>query len=377
MQGKEIIKLEKGMVFKTNTYGDITIVEYIDSRNVVVQFQDGTMRTTYKSQVLSGKVRNPNLPGPSNAKAESFGQIEKLKQKHNNKYDYSKTVYTFAKDKITIVCKTHGDFTQTYSDHLSGKGCQKCARENTTNANKFRTGKNTENVICEFLPVWGDTYDYSKVNYTGSQDKIEIICRKHGSFFQTDKTHLKGHGCPLCANERTAEIQTYTTDHFVQLCKDKFNNNYDYSEVDYKGGKEHITLICKDHGEFRILASVHLHQGSGCPSCNTGGFNPKMPAYLYVLYAGDMTKVGITNRDVGKRLKEICSDSGHIFKIVSEFYFEDGYKCSDTETRVLRYLRSKYKNPVKKFCGSSECFFEVNRDELNSVLRSEVYEERV
>jgi len=42
---------------------------------------------------------------------------------HNFKYDYSKTIYTFALEKLTIICPIHGEFYQTPDNHLHGKGC--------------------------------------------------------------------------------------------------------------------------------------------------------------------------------------------------------------------------------------------------------------
>jgi very-short-patch-repair endonuclease len=53
--------------------------------------------------------------------------IEKSKLIHGDKYDYSKTNYVNAKNKITIVCRIHGEFTQTPTNHLSGKGCKLCS----------------------------------------------------------------------------------------------------------------------------------------------------------------------------------------------------------------------------------------------------------
>mgnify|MGYP006899598476 FL=1 len=53
--------------------------------------------------------------------------IVKAQIVHGTKYDYSKSVYTEAKNKITISCPTHGDFTQLVSGHLSGYGCKLCA----------------------------------------------------------------------------------------------------------------------------------------------------------------------------------------------------------------------------------------------------------
>jgi len=38
--------------------------------------------------------------------------IEKAKEIHGDKYDYSKTIYNKATELITITCKIHGDFYQ-------------------------------------------------------------------------------------------------------------------------------------------------------------------------------------------------------------------------------------------------------------------------
>jgi len=45
---------------------------------------------------------------------------------HGDRYDYSKVVYVNAKTKVTITCPTHGDFSQTSSDHLKSHGCPIC-----------------------------------------------------------------------------------------------------------------------------------------------------------------------------------------------------------------------------------------------------------
>ena len=54
--------------------------------------------------------------------------IEKAKQLHNDKYDYSKTVYSTSRDKVIIICPEHGEFEQKASSHLLGSGCPKCSK---------------------------------------------------------------------------------------------------------------------------------------------------------------------------------------------------------------------------------------------------------
>lgn len=55
---------------------------------------------------------------------------------HGDKYDYSKTEYKGAKNKVCIICnevdefgKVHGEFWQTPDNHVNSRqGCPKCAR---------------------------------------------------------------------------------------------------------------------------------------------------------------------------------------------------------------------------------------------------------
>jgi very-short-patch-repair endonuclease len=48
----------------------------------------------------------------------------------------------------------------------------------------------------------GKKYDYSLVKYVNSTTKIEIICKKHGIFFQTIANHMGGNSCPMCRESR-------------------------------------------------------------------------------------------------------------------------------------------------------------------------------
>jgi hypothetical protein len=58
--------------------------------------------------------------------------------------------------------------------------------------------------------IHGETYDYSKVKYKGTKNKVEIICKKHGIFRQRPQTHWLGSGCPLCQSSRGEnQINTY------------------------------------------------------------------------------------------------------------------------------------------------------------------------
>ena len=52
---------------------------------------------------------------------------QKSIEKHGDKYNYDKSIYYKYHEKLIITCLTHGDFLQSPSKHLFGRGCPKCA----------------------------------------------------------------------------------------------------------------------------------------------------------------------------------------------------------------------------------------------------------
>lgn len=112
---------------------------------------------------------------------------------HGNKYDYSKSKYVGALEKITITCPIHGDFEQSAADHTSGKkGCIKCGRDNIT--------KSLDDFKKQSHSIHGGKYDYSLISeYTSNMNKVKIICPDHGVFEQRPYCHtIKQQGCPEC-----------------------------------------------------------------------------------------------------------------------------------------------------------------------------------
>ena len=186
--------------------------------------------------------------------------IKKSKQIHGDKYDYSKVEYKGNRYNVKIICPKHGEFIIQASNHLKGKGCQKCSYENISN-NKTKT---TEDFIEKAKQIHGDKYDYSKVEYEGAGKKICIICPKHGEFWQNPNVHLSGCNCPKCAKENMPK--KYDNETFIKKAKQIHGDKYDYSKLEYKGAMKKVCIICQKHGEFWQLPNAHL-SGAGCPKC--------------------------------------------------------------------------------------------------------------
>ena len=182
--------------------------------------------------------------------------ISKSKLIHGEKYDYSKIDYKNCKTKVNIVCRYHGDFFQTPDGHLQGKGCPKCKGE--------RIGELTSLTPDEFLnrirDIHGNKYDYSNVYYSGSKNKIEIGCKKHGKFKQTAGDHLSGRGCRHCKSSKNEQkIQMFLEENNIKyqsqyLFKDCRGTKGGYLKYDFYlphhntlieyDGEQHFGKLC-------------------------------------------------------------------------------------------------------------------------------------
>ncbi len=181
--------------------------------------------------------------------------VNSFREVHGNRYDYSKVNYKNNSTKITIVCPEHGEFKQVPSSHKNGSGCPKCT------GNFKRT---IDDVLEEFQEVHGDRYDYSKMVYVTTHDKVTIICAEHGEFEQTPRDHKKGHNCPRCAG-----VSTLSTDEIIKKFKDTHGDKYDYSLVNHKRSDVKVTIICPEHGAWETRPYNHI-KGHGCPKCGGG-----------------------------------------------------------------------------------------------------------
>lgn len=63
--------------------------------------------------------------------------IEKARNSHANRYDYSKFIYINAKTKGIIICTEHGEFNQAPSNHLSGCGCPRCKNKKISESRRI------------------------------------------------------------------------------------------------------------------------------------------------------------------------------------------------------------------------------------------------
>ena len=210
-----------------------------------------------------------------NKKSTTEEFIEKARKIHGDKYDYSKVEYKSCKDKVCIVCKKHGDFWQTPSGHLSGKGCIKCGFESTIYKQRFTT----EEFIEKARKIHGDKYDYSKVEYVNSQTPVCIICPEHGEFMIRPNDHIQGQKCKKCSIDELSSKYSMGKESFIEKARKIHSNKYDYSKVNYINNRTKVCIICPEHGEFWQKPDKHLI-GEGCPECKKSRLETKIKSLL-------------------------------------------------------------------------------------------------
>ena len=283
---------------------------------------------------------------------ESF--IERAKEIHGYTYIYDKTVYKFTTQKVIITCKVHGDFEQEPRVHLKGRGCRFCGY--------IKTGKslvmNTQIFKDRAKLVHGDRYDYSGVEYITARQKVKIICKDHGVFYQTPDGHLSGRNCRRCAMDRIIDSQRMTLQDFISRSIEIFGDKYDYSLVEYKNRYSKISIVCPEHGIFQKRPCEHL-LGQGCPACTNYGFNVSKPAILYYVrinfrYRDPLYKIGITNLSIKERFRKRDMEN---ITIVDIEQFEIGQDAYNKEQDILKlYSDFKYAGEPVLESGNTEVF---------------------
>jgi len=184
--------------------------------------------------------------------------IKKAKEKHGNKYDYSRIEHFHSNEKVEIVCKEHGIFEQTPTLHLKCFcACPECS-------DRLGGIKELKDLLRKFKEVHGDLYDYSKVNFINVNTSIDIICNRHGIFKKRPYNHLKGEGCKKCLEERQtskSEIE-WCNSHRVPL------RNYLIGQYNVDGFNDETNTVYEFlgdywHGNLKEFEGDEINKRSG------------------------------------------------------------------------------------------------------------------
>lgn len=210
-------------------------------------------------------------------------------------------------------------------------------------------------------------YDYSLVDYINKDNKVKIICPKHGIFLQNAGAHLRGKGCKACSMDELRKFTKSSTGEFIEKANKVHNFRYDYSLVEYTKAINKVKIICKEHGIFEQVAIYHLC-GSGCQQCaeENGGWGykksqfismaeSKNKAIIYIIrFYNDnenFIKIGITTNEVQRRAWKIP----YQYEVIKEIKGSPEFVWN--KEKELHKLFKQYRYaPQIKFGGETECF---------------------
>jgi len=176
---------------------------------------------------------------------------------HGDKYSYEKTNYDGSHKDVIITCIKHGDFNQSATNHLMGKGCSKCAIEDSRINNFFYIVNH----------IHDNKYTYYN-DYLNMRSKILINCKLHGDFRQRAKNHLIGQGCPRCGDlfgvkenkwldylgikERQVRIGKYIVDGFDKATNTiyEFNGDFWHGNPEIFNSNDFNNVLKKTFGDL-------------------------------------------------------------------------------------------------------------------------------
>lgn len=205
------------------------------------------------------KTRNINY----DKRRERF--IENLEKLHPNLYDTSNMNYKNKDTKITIGCLKCKEQFSILPCQLLNKnkkhivGCQNCNIKQ-----KIQDRCTPIDKIKELIKDKWIVNDWS--NYNNQKNIVSANCIKCNYKNKQMIKQLIAAGCSKCYDKKRGNSQKLNNNIIIERFQNIWNNIYDYSNVEYKNIFTPINIICKKHGEFSLVAQIHM-RGSGCPKC--------------------------------------------------------------------------------------------------------------
>lgn len=122
--------------------------------------------------------------------------VERAKEIHGDKYDYSLVYYKTCKDRVEIICNTCGNhFTQTPDNHINLKrGCPVCKGSRISQSKTSPHEKWVESIRSRnpYVEILEEIIRWDK--------KVLCCCKNCSHTWLTVPSSLKqGHACPRCA----------------------------------------------------------------------------------------------------------------------------------------------------------------------------------
>lgn len=132
-------------------------------------------------------------------------------------------------------------------------------------------------------------FDYSKTEYRSGRHPVTIFCNRCQSFFTMKKaeSHLRGHGCNLCARKQAGFTKIVPFEEFLRHALLAHGEQYWYDASTYRGLNKPIRVFCNIYCKWIVFnrASYLLRKAV------TGKCNYEKSLYTYKKFILQASKV--------------------------------------------------------------------------------------
>lgn len=230
--------------------------------------------------------------------------------------------YTYAREKTDFKCNKGHLWSAGPHSVLSGSGCPECGR-----LSKFSSSEK----VNEQLKALGKGIVMIG-EYTKSKSKTEFRCVNGHEWLAKPSSIISGTGCPHCSGKAPL------TKEIVNERLENLGSNITLTGP-YLGSLKKTEFQCGLGHTWPSRPANVLNAKSGCPICSVHGFNPVIPAYIYVLVFESFIKYGITN-DIDRRLLEHKRNGK--YQVALKKLYSDGQMALDWENKIKKTFGGKY-----------------------------------
>ena len=266
--------------------------------------------------------------------------VEKARQAHGDKFDYSKVKYINNHTPVIIGCPIHGEFQQTPANHLKGQGCPDCGRKKLQ-LTKEEVFKRIASILEGTPYELVQPFEYK----TDRKTIVKLHCSIHDEtwemswhsfMYDSDNKHFTG--CSGCR-------QIYSKEDCLKAAikcssRSEFEKKYsgEYAKAMRMGWLDEVCAHMKVVGNrYKRCIYAYLFEGQGLK-------------HVYVGLTGNLTK-----RDKEHRTRKHSSvykfallHEIDIPPVLQETEYLPKEEAAQKEGEVLQYYLSKGYAPINR-----------------------------
>lgn len=307
--------------------------------------------------------------------------IEKCKEIHNNKYDYSLVEYKNSRKRIKIICSEHGIFEQLSKAHKEGQGCPKCSAINykltklefinKCNLDKYDykyldeiikirkiirvVDKHTELIYQQYAQHHLNGLSPTKIESESLINRLKIIHNNKYDYFIKNETVRNTEKIKLIDNISKDEFLYRVDRHLQGMSPNKVtvnrfkiksaeihNNKYDYSLIrEIKGNNDKVKIVCREHGIFEQRVSNHMNLKDGCPKCSKYDkwVKEELISEFKRIHFDKYNYSLVDFKSVSEKIKIICPKHGEFLQNINKHLSGQGCKFCKSLSKGEDYIK--------------------------------------